>query len=305
MLFTPVLAWNLDNDWLSFGFQTTRRVSFSLHLLLGAILLLITPLGALSAFQAILGRGVPGTGTSDVAPHSSRRRLFTLCFTLVPLLVFVVFSLRHPPNINWTGPLWLAIIPVMARRLTPVPGAGQDWKPAWGQKLWTPMFVMILLFYGALFHYLAIGLPGVPYRQDKVQPVAWRQLGEDVRRIESQVAARTGEKPLVVGMDKYNLASELAFYRRLEGESTQSAVANTAGRNLFGGGALMYEIWSPAENYTGRTLILISFRSQALSDQALAGSARTLGPIQERQVSKLGIPAGRYYYRLADAYHPS
>jgi hypothetical protein len=67
----------------------------------------------------------------------------------------------------------------------------------------------------------------------------------------------------------------------------------------------MYEIWSPAENYTGRTLILISFRSQALSDQALAGSAPTLGPIQERQVSKLGIPAGRYYYRLADAYHPS
>ena len=308
LLFTPVIAWNLENDWLSFGFQTTRRVSspasFSLHLLLGAILLLITPLGALSAFQAILGRGVPGTDASDVAPHASRRRLFTLCFTLVPLLVFVVFSLRHPPNINWTGPLWLAIIPVMARRLTPVPGAGQGWNPAWGQKLWTPMLVVVLLSYGAIFHYLAIGLPGIPYRQDKVQPVAWRQLGEDVRRIETEVAARTGEKPLVVGMDKYNLASELAFYRRLEGESAKSAVANTAGRNLFGGGALMYKIWSPAEKYADRTLILISFKPQALSDEALAGSARALGPVHERPVTKLGVPAGRYYYRLVDTYRP-
>jgi dolichol-phosphate mannosyltransferase len=220
----------------------------------------------------------------------------------VPLLVFVAFSLRHPPNINWTGPLWLAIIPVMARRLTPVPGAGQGWKPAWAQKLWTPMLVIVLLSYGAIFHYLAIGLPGVPYRQDKVQPVAWRQLGEDVRRIESEVAARTGEKPLVVGMDKYNLASELAFYRRLEGESAKSAAANTAGRNLFGGGALMYEIWSPAEKYSGRTLILVSFKPQALSDEALAGFARALGPVEERSVSKLGVPAGRYYYRVVDGY---
>ncbi len=166
------------------------------------------------------------------------------------------------------------------------------------------MLVIVLLSYGAIFHYLAIGLPGIPYRQDKVQPVAWRQLGEDVRRIESEVAARTGEKPLVVGMDKYNLASELAFYRRLEGESAKSVVANTAGRNLFGGGALMYEIWSPAANYAGRTLILISFKPQALSDEVLAGSARALGPVQERSVSKLGVPAGRYYYRVFDGYRP-
>jgi len=105
-------------------------------------------------------------------------------------------------------------------------------------------------------------------------------------------------------MDKYNLASELAFYRRREGESAKSAVANTAGRNLFGGGALMYEIWSPAEKYTDRTLILISFKPQALSDEALAGSARALGPVHERPVTKLGVPAGRYYYRLVDTYRP-
>ena len=306
LLFTPVIWWNLENDWLSFGFQTTRRVSspasFSLHLLIAAILLLITPMGALSAVQAILTRDANGTGQEGAVTPVSRRRMFTLCYALVPLLVFTVFSLRHPPNINWTGPLWLALIPVMARRLTPMPGARRGWKPAWGQKGWTPMLVIVLLTYGGLFHYLAIGLPGVPYRQDKVQPVAWRQLGEDLRTIESEIEARTGGKPLVVGMDKYNLASELAFYRRYEDEGTEGAVANTAGRNLFGAGALMYEIWAPAEKFPGRTLILVSFKPEALSDEAVEKTAQSLGPIVERSVEKLGVPAGRYYYRVAEGY---
>ena len=306
LIFMPVILWNLENDWMSFGFQTTRRVSspasFSLHLLVGAILLLITPVGALSAFQAIFARRLSGSDSTGAATYETRRRRFSLCFTLVPLLVFVAFSLRHQPNINWTGPLWLALIPVMARRLTPLPGAGERWRPAWGQKLWLPMLVIVLLAYGAIFHYMAIGLPGVAYRQDKVQPVAWRQFGEDVREIEAQVEARTGDKPLVVGMDKYNLASELAFYRRRAGEEAEIAVANTASRNLFAGDALMYEIWAPAENYEGRTLILISFKAESLSDDALAQWVEEPGTVHERPISKLGVPAGRYYYRVLDRY---
>ena len=306
LLFMPVIWWNFENDWLSFGFQTTRRISspgsFSLHQLIGAILFLITPVGALAAFQAIFARRESNTDAADGPTYASRRRLFTLCYTLVPLLVFTVFSLRHQPNINWTGPLWLAIIPVMARRLTPAPGAGDGWSPAWGQKLWAPMLVIVLLAYGALFHYLAIGLPGVPYRQDKVQPVAWRQLGEDLRIIESEVEARIGERPLVVGMDKYNLASELAFYRRREGEGTQTAVANTASRNLFGGGALMYEIWSRPEEQRGRTMILVSFDPRSLSDEAIAEWIGDAEPVVERPITKLGAPAGRYYYRVVNGY---
>jgi dolichol-phosphate mannosyltransferase len=164
------------------------------------------------------------------------------------------------------------------------------------------MLVIVLLAYGALFHYLSIGLPGVPYRQDKVQPVAWRQLGEDLRKVESEIESRTGERPLVVGMDKYNLASELSFYRRHGDEGTEGAVANTAGRNLFGGGALMYEIWTPAEKFPGRTLILVSFKPETLSDEALPAYAQSLGPVVQRSVEKLGVPAGRYYYRVVEGY---
>jgi dolichol-phosphate mannosyltransferase len=164
------------------------------------------------------------------------------------------------------------------------------------------MLVIVLLSYGAVFHYLAIGLPGVPYRQDKVQPVAWKQLGRDVRIIEAELEARTGEKPLVVGMDKYNLASELAFYRRRQGEGTANAVANTASRNLFGGGALMYEIWSPSEEQLGRPMILVSFKPESLSDDAVSERVESSGEVVVRTVDKLGVPAGRYYYRIVNGY---
>ena len=143
----------------------------------------------------------------------------------------------------------------------------------------------------------------MPYRQDKVQPVAWKQLGEDVRIVESEVEARIGERPLVVGMDKYNLASELAFYRRQDGEGTQAAVANTASRHLFGGGALMYEIWSRPEEQRGRTMILVSFDPRSLSDESVGRWVEDAGPVVERPVKKLGVPAGRYYYRVVDGYH--
>jgi len=306
LLFMPVILWNLDNDWLSFGFQTTRRMSgtasFSLHLLFGAILLLITPVGALSAFQAIVTRGFTRADSPGVVKYASRRRLFTLCYTLVPLMVFAAFSVEHPPNINWTGPLWLAIIPVMARRMVPAAAGQEAWKVAWGQKLWAPMLVILLISYGAIFHYLAIGLPGIPYNPDKVNPVAWRQMGEDVRDIESEIETRTGERPLVVGMDKYNIASELAFYRHREGESVKSRVANTAGRNLFGSDALMYELWAPSDAYSGRTLLLVSFNPLALANDVLTPFARYLGPARERSVSKLGVPAGHYFYRVVDGF---
>jgi dolichol-phosphate mannosyltransferase len=162
------------------------------------------------------------------------------------------------------------------------------------------MLVIVLVVFGGIFHYLSVGLPGVPYRQDRVKRVAWKQLGEDVRSVESEIEARTGEKPLVVGMDKYNLASELAFYRRHEGEDASHAVANTASRSLFFSSSLMYEIWAPADAYAGRTLILVGFDPETLSNQAIENSVGRSGPVVERRLSKLGIPAGRYYYRVVE-----
>ncbi len=114
-IFSPVIAWNFAHHWASFAFQSTGRLHesgrFALPALLGSILLLLTPLGIILAGQSLRTR-------RDEPPEEARRRLFAQVFTLLPLLVFVVFSLIHRVKLNWTGPLWLAVMPQIAARLT-------------------------------------------------------------------------------------------------------------------------------------------------------------------------------------------
>ena len=67
----------------------------------------------------------------------------------------------------------------------------------------------------------------------------------------------------------------------------------------------MYEIWSTPEEQRGRTLILVSFDPRSLSDESVAGWVENAGAIHERRISKLGAPAGRYFYRLVEGYRGS
>ena len=117
-VFSPVIVWNFAHHWASFAFQSTGRLHesrrFALPSLLGSILLILTPVGVILAFQSLRIR------RDEPAPEA-RRRLFAQVFTLLPLLVFVAFSLVHRVKLNWTGPLWLAVLPRIAERLTPRP----------------------------------------------------------------------------------------------------------------------------------------------------------------------------------------
>jgi dolichol-phosphate mannosyltransferase len=225
-----------------------------------------------------------------------------MLFTLVPLSVFFAYSLKQLPNVNWTTPVWLAIVPCIARHFTLVSGSPVSRVELFVRRLWAPVMILVVISYGAIFHYLAIGLPHVPYRADTVKPVAWKQLGRDVEKIEQEIKEQTGDAPTVVGMDKYNLASELAFYRSDSGDHTGDDAARTTSRHLFGGDALMYERWDPPARQEGKTLLLVSFKPERLSDGRISELTERVGPIQERAITKLGVPAGRYFYRVAYGY---
>jgi len=286
LLLSPVIAWNLRNEWASFLFQSVHRLDgqsrFGLPLLVAAIALLITPLGLLDAFRTVF----------------SSKRLFTTVFTIVPLSVFVLFSLSREGRMNWTGPLWLAALPVLARQIVTPPCAVRPSLDALSRQLWPPTLVACVLVFGGFLHCASLGLPGVPVVQDWNWPIAWEEIGRDVQRLEEQLRTDLGVRPLVVGMDKYALASELAFYRR----HTQGSVELTSSRHLFGGSGLMYGFWFPPRRYAGWTLLLISLDRTNLERQNIPRWARLDG-IEERTVSVRQRPV-RYYYRIARDYRP-
>jgi dolichol-phosphate mannosyltransferase len=300
LIFAPVLVWNARNDFASFAFQTSRRLAdrpqFALFKLLGSALVLLTPTGAVAAAWGLLRGGASASGTAAALEAERRRgRRFIQVTVFAPLAVFAVFSLRHEVKLDWTGAPWVASLPVLAAGMVhSLHGMGRSIARAW-----VPTVIVLLLLYGAGLYDLAIGIPGVGYgRHAELVPVGWRELGRDVGAIAADIGRRTGTDPLIVGMDRYAIASELAFYL----PDRARAVAETTSGHLFGQVGLMYERWFPAAQQSGRQLLLIAWSPAELSDRALADRVTRLDPIQQGALTRDRQLIRPFFYRVAYGY---
>ena len=299
-IFSPVIFWNAQHHWASFAFQTSHRLGepprFSLHILLLSVMVLLTPVG-FASLPGILSRPM----ASEPAQEDSGRVLrFTQIFVLVPLAVFVVFSLRHQVKLDWTGALWLAAVPALAGWI-----AASAEAQAGRSRLraaWLPTGITALLLYGAGLHHLALGLPGLGYSQQmELLPVGWRQLGLKINELAAQIQRDEASGPLVVGMDRYVLASELAFYAPEHAVS----VNETTSEHLFGHRlGLMYEDWFPLERLRGRTLLLVAWKPEDLAPQRLEPHIGALQPLQSLALTRNGKLIRHLYYRIARDYRP-
>lgn len=103
--------------------------------------------------------------------------------------------------------------------------------------------------------------------------------------------------PLVVGMDKYNLASQLAFY-----DPKGDGAHETTSKNLFGRRGLMYDFWFPPAEQAGKSLVLVGKTPQILDAPAVRRSVEELEPVQEIHVRNDGDVVARYFVRVAHGY---
>lgn len=293
VVFSPVILWNLAHHWASFSFQTSRRLAearrFSLHKLVGSVIVLLTPVGV--AVLVPLFARLHSTERGDTARGA---RLLALA-AAVPLGVFVVFSLFHEVKLDWTGAPWVAAVPLMAAGLS-----GSDARfERFGRALrpWALLTLLILVGGYALgYRYLTVGIDRLGYgTHPDLVPVGWRALGTQVEQLTRQMPAQ----PLVVGLDRYPLASELTFYWPV-----RNRPPITSGY-LCGGLGVMYEQWYPAEAQRGRDLLLIAWRREELDTAAVRACAARLGPIGEGSLRRPGGAAIRsFYYRAAFDYRP-
>jgi dolichol-phosphate mannosyltransferase len=296
LIFSPVVYWNATHHWASFVFQSTRRLQeghyFGLPALLGSVLLLLTPVGLVLAAR-IWWR----TDALD-EPEAKRRRLFLGIFTAVPLAVFVLFSLTHRVKLNWTGPIWLALVPALADQLvwTAHPVA------AYLVMGWRSTAATLLVLYLCLFQYLTGGLPGLGYADNiELLPVGWSSLGYTLERQEQELRRRIPGRVLIVGMDRDFVASEAAFYH----SGRPGGVHDVTGAHLFNIASLMYAYWSPAAEADGASLVLASFKREALDEANVRKRCAALDPIEEHALMVRGKPVCRYYTRIVYDYRSS
>jgi dolichol-phosphate mannosyltransferase len=303
-VFAPVILWNAQHEWASFAFQTSRRLAeaprFSLHKLIGAAVVLITPTGVIAVALAFT-RGV-AHGCASTVPESMKRcsRLLRIC-VLVPLAVFAAFSLRHEVKLDWTGAPWVAALPLLALGMS-LPGlrSGSS-AERWLKVAWPPTSLILLLLYGVGLCYLVVGLPGVGYSKHiELLPVGWRDFGHQIEALAQATRRGNGGDVLVVGMDRYAIASEAAFYA----DDRTRSVASSSSAHLFGDMGLMYERWFPAAAQAGRTLLLVAWNRDTLEDPRLARQVDRLDPLQQGVLMRNERTVRTYYYRVAHGYHP-
>ena len=291
LIFSPVVFWNEQHHWASFAYQSVGRVKvarrFSTPELLASILLVLTPLGVWLAGRVLAGRS-PVT-------EERRRVLFARVYVLVPLSVFVVFSLTHRVKLNWTGPLWLAVVPPLAALLTAAPAAG------WIRRSGLATAVILCASALALLQYLAAGVPGRRYFEPtEILPVGWKQLASEVATRQQELRWAGAPGPVfIVGMDRDFIASEVAFYR----PDQARAVQETTGAHLFEGDSLMYAFWFPPALENGATMLLVAFDERELQAPRVARHSATQGPVEEHRL-QVGDKAVRTYYtRVITDYH--
>ena len=128
----------------------------------------------------------------------------------------------------------------------------------------------------------------------------WRLLADRVGQIESALENETGREPIIVGMDRYRISSEISFY-----DLDDDGVRNTGGPHFFGGRSLMWEFWLPSSVALGRNFIMIDFDRKKLAEPSLAQYFERMGDVAEETLEKDGQVVGYFHWRVGYGYRSS
>lgn len=288
-IFSPVIYWNATHEWVSFLFQSTRRLhdtdSFSFHELLGLLILFLTPLGMLGFYQLFKNQ----SWSKNRVDLKTQR--FIQLFTLIPLTVFSLFSLTHGVKFNWIGPSLLAIIPWLALQMD---SANQPIL----RKGWLLTGLLLLVFYIGLLSCMNLGTPDIAYQTFLTKYIDWNDFNQQIHVIAKKTEQQFAAPVVIIPLDRYSIASELAFYQAKS--LNQRKITHTyhiLGGDIFGHESLMYRYWSEKESYTGKTILLVSVDANAMN--SIHDQIIVMSPIQTFWAHNQGKGATitPYYYQ--------
>lgn len=291
MIFSPVVYWNWLHDWASFRFQFVERFGAaelaldSVVAFIGINLLALTPL--------LLWRLLAEAPRLVRHRRALRARWIIALSYALPLLAVLAFkSLRHDIHLNWTLPALLSLLPATAYlflvRIRMAHTTSQRLR--WSRQLtWTAGFSAASVIGVMLFLVIA---------QARDNPVSafgpWQELAAIVEEYEEVLEHETNQEPIVVGMDKYRLASVMAFYRGPM-ESRQESVEFTTSQWLAGGVGLGFEYWHDASAWRGRDCIFVADARDADLLDRLGPLFQSVELIDEPRLKQMG----RKQYQIA------
>ncbi len=114
----------------------------------------------------------------------------------------------------------------------------------------------------------------------------------------TKIEVETGAKALVVGMDRYMITSELAFYDQLDGNRFK----NGGGTHFFGDRGLMWGYWFPSSAQVSRTIILVDLRAERLTRRPYHKFFERMTDTFTETLEIDGRNVGQLYWRIGYGY---
>jgi 4-amino-4-deoxy-L-arabinose transferase-like glycosyltransferase len=202
----PVLVWNANHDWMSFGFQLrhglagrARGTPIGRALeMIGGQAALVSPI-----LFVLLGAAV---WRAVRRPRCDERFLLAVVATFA-FGVFVLSALRKPVEANWPALAYVPAVPLLADAAF----GERGWR--WFRAGWALAAALTLVIYA---HAVASILP-IPARKDPIaRSAGWDVLARATDATRDSLAARLAgsRRSVHVGAERYQDASELAFHMR-------------------------------------------------------------------------------------------
>lgn len=247
LVFTPVIIWNAQHDWVSLLFQATRTVDQKPKIFHYVLEFWLSQLGILTPPVFILVMAAAWRAMKKGWLEHQDHWNFAVSFFLPLFLVFLFASFIASVHVNWTAPAYLSMLPAAAAFF--LDGVANRVDPAKARR-WRLAGIWSLVFCGAVnlvtLSTLTLGVPGM---LSLTQAGGWRQLATLVEEARTKVEIQTGQKPFIIGVDKLYFASEMGFYT--------GAPENTVNQFALGFPGFGYPYWTDLQDFAGRPAIVI------------------------------------------------
>lgn len=252
VVFSPVILWNMNHDWV-----TIRHTAGQAHLsegfqisidsfieFLGSQFGVITPL--LLVFMAVALWKLRKTFAGG----------FLLWFSFPVVAFFLLKSLQAKVQANWALPGFITgVIAFSAYSLQGI--------HLWGRGRKILLYVSIILAFAvtAVAHYPSV--LGLPVNLDPSARLrGWKELGAEVTKIHEQMSS---SHPVFIFSDRYQIASELAFYVR--GNPVTYCVNLNRRMN-------QYDLWPGFSNLLGYDAIFVRQDDAGLPEKIASAFSR-------------------------------
>jgi hypothetical protein len=168
-----------------------------------------------------------------------------------------VYSIGSAVNVNWPLPGYLALL-IAAHTCYRYLRfkSGQRFKIAQHKMLVFSVYGLPVLWALALFHGVLV-IPFVPVNKSIT---GWRELVKTVEREKATIETEKDKTTFIVGMDRTNITSELAFYMQ--------DFEDVFSRKVLGKNALGFEFWDSRVPLPGSNAVAVDedFMADARKD---------------------------------------